>query len=214
MFWIIDIGIILVLAGCTFMGYKKGLAKCLIKILSFVIALVVAFILFKPVASLITTKTSVDDNIRSSIIKIIPESEKVDENSDLPKSMIEHINNEIKTNVNETKETVVNTVANEITKTAVNVLAWISIFIVVRIILYVITAIFSVLTELPIIKQIDKIGGVAYGVLQAAVIIFVIFGIISFISPVIDNSGLIATINKSILGSVVYKSYTIMKILF
>ena len=214
MFWIIDIGIILVLAGCTFMGYKKGLAKCLIKILSFVIALVVAFILFKPVASLITTKTSVDDNIRSSIIKIIPESEKVDENSDLPKSMIEHINNEIKTNVNETKETVVNTVANEITKTAVNVLAWISIFIVVRIILYVITAIFSVLTELPIIKQIDKIGGVAYGVLQAAVIIFVIFGIISFISPVIDNSGLIATINKSILGSVVYNNNPIMKILF
>ena len=41
MFWIIDLIILVILALCVFFGYKRGLAKCAIKILSFIIALVI-----------------------------------------------------------------------------------------------------------------------------------------------------------------------------
>ena len=218
MFWIIDVIILAILALCVFLGYKRGLAKCVIKIISFFVALAVAFVFFRPVGNFIKDNTQIDDGIRSSITKIIEsdveEEGQVNEDSKLPSSMIDHINNEIKTSVNQTTETVVTSVADEVANTAVNVIAWLGIFIVVRIILLIVTLVFSLLTELPVLKQMDKTGGVIYGVLEAAVIVFVIFGIISFISPMIESSGLIDMINKSIIGSLLYNHNIIMNFLF
>lgn len=216
MFWLVDVLILALLALCVFMGYKRGLAKCAIKILSFIIAIVVAFIFFKPVSSLIIKNTEIDDNIKGAITKVleddVKENGEVKEDTNLPESMIAHINEEIKTNVYKTKEAVVTNVADQISTVAVNAIAWIGLFIATRILLLVLTLIFSFLTELPILKQIDKVGGIVYGVLQAAVIVFVIFAIISFVSPMIKDSSLISTINKSPIGSVLYNNNPIMKI--
>ena len=46
---IIDIVIVAIIALCLFLGYRRGLTGSLLKILSFVLAIVIAFILFKPV---------------------------------------------------------------------------------------------------------------------------------------------------------------------
>lgn len=216
MFWIIDLIIIAILALCVFLGYKRGLAKCVIKIISFVLAIVIAFMFFKPVGNIIKDKTEIDDNIKTSITKVIDEdvqeNGEVKEESNLPQSMIEHINEEIKTNVNKTKESVVATAAEEISNITINVIAWIGIFIVVRIALLIVTLVFSILTEVPVIKQADKIGGIIYGILQAAVIVCVVFTIISFISPMIEQTGLVEMINKSFIGSVIYNYNPIMKL--
>ena len=216
--WIIDIIILIILGLCVLLGYKRGLAKCVIKILSFVIAIVVAFALFKPISNWIINNTEFDDSIRNAISQTVKEevqeSGKVKEESNLPQSMVEYINEEIKTNVSQTKETVVNNIAQEVSVLAVNVCAWIGIFILTRIALLIVTAIFSLITDLPVLKQIDKAGGIIYGILEALVIVFVIFGIISFISPMIENTQLIAAINKSIIGSALYNNNVLLKIVF
>ena len=216
MFWIVDLIIVLILLLCLFLGYKRGLAKCIIKILSFIIAIIVAFVFYKPVSNLIIDNTEIDDNIRNSITQIIQkdveEEGEVKEDTNLPTSMIEHINKEIKNNVENTKETVVNNVANEVAATSVNVISWLGLFILTKLVLFIVSLLTSALTELPILKQIDKIGGVIYGILEAGVIVFVAFAIISYISPMIENTGLVKTINKSIIGSVLYNNNPIMKI--
>lgn len=214
---IIDIIILSLIALCVILGYKKGLTKCVIKILSFVIALVVAFILFKPVSNLIINNTTIDDNIRNSIINLIQDdveqNGKISEDTSLPQSMIEYINESIETSVNQTKMTVVNTVANEISVGIVNVCVAIGLFIIVRIALIFVKALSSIITDLPIIKQVDKVGGILYGLFEALIIIFVIFAIISFISPMIESSGLIEVINKSIIGTVLYNNNLLLKII-
>ena len=48
---IVDLIIIAVVLLFIFLGYKKGLTGSLIKLLSFIIAIVVAFVLYKPVAN-------------------------------------------------------------------------------------------------------------------------------------------------------------------
>ncbi len=47
---VIDLIVIGIIALFTFLGYKQGLVKAAIKILSFLIAIVVAFILYKPIS--------------------------------------------------------------------------------------------------------------------------------------------------------------------
>ena len=64
--WVIfDLLIIGIIGLCTFIGYKQGLVKAIIKILSFVIAIVIALILYKPVSNIIIKNTSIDDNIKN-----------------------------------------------------------------------------------------------------------------------------------------------------
>lgn len=217
MSFIVDIIILVILALSIFLGYKKGLTKCIIKIFSFVIALVIAFVLFKPISNFIINKTSIDDNIKNSIVQIvqddISEEGKVKEDSNLPNSMVNYINESIKNSVNETKNTIVNTVAEDISKGIVNVCVAIGLFIVARIALIFVSAISSIVTDLPIVKQVDKLGGVAYGIIRALIVIFIIFAIISLISPMIEDSGLIVTINKSILGSIFYNHNILLNII-
>ena len=50
---IIDLIILGLILLCVFFGYKKGLTKCVIKILSFVIAIVIAVVLFKPISNFV-----------------------------------------------------------------------------------------------------------------------------------------------------------------
>ena len=218
MFWVVDLIIVIILALCVFLGYKRGLAKCVIKIISFVVALIVAFALFKPVSNFIIDNTEIDDNIKSSITNIlqkdVEEDGKVKEDTNLPKSMVEHINEELKNNIENTKETVVNSIANEIATVSINVISWIGLFLLTRLILLIVTALTSFLTDLPILKQIDKTGGIIYGVLEAAVIVFAVFALISFISPMIENTGLVRTINKSLIGSILYNNNFLMQIIF
>ena len=215
---IVDLIILAILSICIFLGYKKGLTKCVIKILSFVIALAIAFVLFKPVSALIINNTTIDDNIRDSIVSLIQddveEEGKVSKESNLPESMIKHINKTIEESVNETKMTVVNNVAKELSIGIVNIFVAIGLFIIARIALIFVSAISSMITDLPIIKQVDKLGGVVYGLVEALIIVFIIFAIISFISPMIENSGIIVAINKSIVGSILYNNNLLIKIVF
>ena len=218
MSWIVDLVILAILALCVLLGYKRGLAKCAIKILSFVIALIVAFVFFRPISNWVIQNTEFDDNIKNSITHIIQDDVEEDgelkEDSNLPQSMVEHINEEIKAGVNQTKENAVNTVANEISIIAVNICVAVGLFIATKLILLIVNAIFSLITDLPILKQIDKTGGIIYGVLEATIIVFAVFAVISAISPIIENTGLIAMINKSVLGSILYNNNLLMKIIF
>lgn len=215
---IID-GIILgLLLLCILIGYKKGLTKCVIKILSFVVAVVIAAILFKPISNIVIEKTEIDDNIKSAIVGIVEkdveENGKVEEETNLPQSMVNYINESIDQNINETKVTIVNNVAEQISKTIINVGVAIILFILARIALMLVSALSSIITDLPIIKQFDKLGGVLYGLVEALIIIFVVFAIISFISPMIEDSGLVSAINKSVLGAALYNNNLLLKIVF
>ena len=50
---IVDLVIVAIILLCVGLGYKRGLTGCLLKIISFILAIIVACILFKPVSILI-----------------------------------------------------------------------------------------------------------------------------------------------------------------
>lgn len=215
---IIDLIIVGILALCIFLGYKKGLTKCVIKILSFIIAVVVTAILFKPISNFVIQNTKVDETIREAVINIVKndveETGKVKEETNLPKAMVDYINKSVENAVNEAKNSVIEVVADNIAVIAINVGVAILLFIIIRIALIFISALSKIITDLPIIKQFDKAGGILYGLLEALIIIFVVLALISFISPVIEQTGIIVAINKSFIGSILYNNNILLKIVF
>ena len=212
----IDLIIAAILGISIFFGYKNGLTKSLIKIVSFIIAIIIAAIFFKPVSNFVIEKTEIDDNIKQAVvnlvIKDVEEEGKVKEDTNLPKAMVDYINESVENTIEDTKTNIVNKSAEKIAETAINVGTAIILFIIARIILLVITALTDILTDLPVIKQLDKTGGVLYGIIKALLIIFVIFALISLISPALEKTEIIKSINQSFIGSFLYNNNILLNI--
>lgn len=209
---IIDLIIVAVIAICIIIGYVRGLTGCLIKILSFVLSLVIAFILFVPVSNFVIENTQIDENLEKSIREMIISDNKSSE-KEMPTAMSDYINKRAEEIVDNAKEEVVNATARDISQTIVKAGTWIALFIVARIALIFLKLITSLISKLPVIKQCDKLGGIIYGVLEGLLITYFALAVISFITP-ITNKNLSENINKSYLGSQMYNHNLLLKIIF
>ena len=212
---IIDIVILAILVLCVIMGYKRGLAKCLINVLAFLIAIVIAAMLFKPASIIVRETTEVDENIHSSIVSLFEQEEKEKKDDDEKSSPImEYLTEKAKDATEEKKKEVVNNAANELAIKIVDVLSFIGVFIIVRILLIFVKVLAGLITKLPIIKQCDKIGGIVYGILQALVIIFIALAVITAVSAVINKYELLNLVNESYIGSRLNSNNILLKLIF
>ena len=215
---IIDLVIIAIIALCVLVGYHKGLTGALLKIVSFVLALIIAFILFKPVSNFIIDKTDWDENleqaIRQSILKDEEKTNDETQKENMPEVITDYINNAVEKAGNEAKTAIVDSTAREVAIMIINIAVAIALFIVSKIILLLVKGLANLLTKLPVIKQCDKLGGIIFGILQSPVIIYVALAIISFASPMMSETGIIEGLQKSYIGSTMYNNNLLLKIIF
>lgn len=208
---IVDLIIIAVVLLFIFLGYKKGLTGSLIKLLSFIIAIVVAFVLYKPVANAVIENTVIDDNIRATLsatLGVEDKTENTEEN--VPSTIMNNINKEIENATDEVKANVI----DHTTITIVNIGSGIVIFLAVRVILVIISLFAKILTDLPVIKQVDKLGGLAYGAIEGIVIVYAVLAVISLTSVIWANNAVVTAIAKSSLGEMLYNNNIILNLLF
>lgn len=214
---IIDLVIVAVIALCIIVGYIKGLTGSLIKILSFVLSLVIAFILFVPISNFVISNTQIDENIENSIREIIisnnTQTEIAEEKSEMPTAITNYINQKVEEVADEAKATVAEVVAKDVSQTIVKAGIWIALFIIARIALIFLKLITSIIARLPVIKQFDKLGGIIYGLIEGLIIIYIALAVISFITPMI-NGTLAADINKSYIGSIMYNNNLLLNVIF
>lgn len=202
---IIDLIIIGIILLFTFLGYKRGLIKVAIHLCTFVIAIIVAFLLYKPVANIVITNTTIDENIENAITsKILPEGtaedDEVDLSSDLPSIILKNSENTVKS------------ISKSISTTLIETLCLLALFIIVKIILKFVTILADLIAKLPILKQFNELGGTIYGVLEGFLIVFVGLAIISLIAPVLDPS-VLTSINNSTVGAILYNNNIVLKLL-
>lgn len=216
---LIDLIVIGILLLSTFLGYKKGLIGVVFKIVSTLIAIVIALILFKPVSGYIMNNTQFAQNIETTIVEKLAteniESGKIkEEDSQLPSVIVDYINEEVTKNVNDARNTVVEVIAKNLAKTAIELIVIVGIFIAVRILLIFAKVILQAIAELPIIKQFNEVGGILYGLLRGALLIYVVLAIVSLILPMLDKGAVLGAINETILTKMLYNNNLILMLFF
>lgn len=217
---IIDLVIVGIFIACVGMGYFKGLTGSLLKIVSFVLALVIAFVLFKPVANFVIEHTNWDENLEQAIKEMLLEDtkqeevQKANEEQSMPDAIMNYINEAVEQAGTDAKNAIVETTARNVAVTIINSAVLIVLFLISRIVLILVKGLANIITKIPIIKQVDKLGGIIYGVLEFLVILYIILAIISFISPMIAGTGIIKGIQDSFLGSRFYNNNLLLKIIF
>ena len=219
---IVDLIIVGIIALCAILGYFRGLTKSLLKIVSFVLALVIAFVLFKPISLLIINHTQIDDNIQKAIeekmVGFVDQTsgnveEAMRENSSMPEVMTKYIQEAVAENKGNTEEAA-KQAAKSVADIIINAGTWILVFILARVILIFAKSILELIVKLPVIKQMDKIGGVFYGILEGLIIIYVAFAILSFVSPMFDSAEVLSAVNKAAIGGQIYNNNIILKLIF
>lgn len=185
---IVDLIIIGIVVLSTFLAYRKGLVKLAIGLCAFAISIVATIILYQPVSNLIINVTAIDEAIEDAIYEKANDIMKDDKN--------EVTNQVIETAKNEMLPETARTLAVNIVRGGVMIV----LFIAIRIALRFITALADAIAKLPIIDQLNKTGGILYGVLRGILIIYVtllILGIPGQINP--DNT-IKTSIDQSFLG--------------
>ena len=209
---ILDIIIILIFLASAFMGYKKGLVNVIFNVLAFVIALIITFLLYKPVTSLVINNTNLDEKISSIIVDNGTIKNEQTEDDEIRDNA--YIEKYVKDIAIDKTNNVVEDVSITVSKKIVEIIVMIGLFIISRIVLILLKFIFNSVAELPIIKQFNEVGGLLYGILRGIIVIFILLAILFFIVSISNNQTFTKLIDTSFITKIIYTNNVILKIAF
>lgn len=210
---ITDLILIAIVMVFVIIGYVKGLTGSLIKLASFIVAVVLALILYKPLSNVVMQKTQIDEKIETAIIQNFSKTENQNEEN-MPTTLVESINNKIEKETTDARNEIVEKTAKSTTLTIMRVGTAIAIYLALRLVLFIVSVLAKGITQLPLLKEVDKAGGIAYGLVQGIVMVYVLLGIISLISVVWTNNPVVEAISKSYVGLILYNNNIILKLIF
>jgi len=216
---LIDLIIVALIALFTFLGYKKGLIKVAFKIVSFFIAILIAIVLFKPVSNIIIDNTQIDDNLKNSISQkfqgIDLSIELTEEQAEgTPEFMLDFVNKYIAEAATDATQNISEIVSTKLAETIINAGVILGLYVVARILLIFARVLLEGIANLPFLKQFNEIGGLIYGLLKGLFIVYFVLAIISLTSPMYPNAGFLKMIDESFIGSMMYNSNLLLKLMF
>ena len=119
-----DLGILLIIFISTIIGYKVGFIKVAFRLLSFILALVIALVLYKPISNLIIDHTSIPHKIETQISSRLSSEDK------------SSTDNIVSNYYNNVKNYSTNVMAHNISITIVNISSVLLVFIITRFLLF------------------------------------------------------------------------------
>ena len=212
----VDLIILIIMVSSIFVGLKKGLISCIIDIAAVIVALILAILLCRPITNVVIENTNFDESLATTISQNIPLSDtdfKVEANTNLPEGIVNYING-ITENVNTSKEEAFNAIGVELASGIISVIVFIAIFVIVRLVLALIKVVSKIIDKIPLLSQVNKVGGAICGAIEGAIIIYAIFAVISMIAPVISNTNLLELIYNSNIGSMMYNNNLVLNSIY
>ena len=201
--FLVDLILIAVIALFAFIGYKRGLIKVAFNLISFILAIVISIVLYRPISTFVINYTPLDDMIETAVEERLSSSDITTEEKE----------NIVSNYYNNIKNSSTAVIADGISKTIINIGCMIIVFIVSKIILFFFRSMGDLIAKLPLIKQVNHAGGFLYGILKGFIIIYLLLALISIISPIIDINEIVTIINNSIITNIMYNN-NIIFILF
>ena len=217
---LVDLVIISMIISNAFWGYRRGLVSVVFKIITFVISLLVVFVLYKPVSQSIINSTELDEILTEALADNLTGNALDEgvfvftEETTVSKGMVELIQSFVSEALNESTGDPVNYVASKLAVFMIQTGTFLLLFMLSRCLLLFVKFAAELIANLPIIKMFNKSGGLIYGVLKGFFTVYLILAVFSLISPIIYDYGVIQAIQDSALGRGRYDNNLILNIFF
>ena len=210
---ILDIIVLAILALSIFLGYKKGLINVVFNLCAFLVAIILTWILYTPITNLVIEKTDLDENIKNTIIEKGVTTEQGDINEE-EHGISKFIQQYVTKNIEGAKNDVVKSSADVIAEKTVAIIVAIGLFLAIRIILILLKFIANGIAELPIVKQLNEVGGLVYGLIRGVFVIYLLFSICFIIMSVNNIESISTAIENSIISQFIYNHNIILDVIF
>jgi len=212
--------VLAILAIGAIIGWKKGFVDMLFGAVSMTIALILAVLIGPKLGAFIQENTGLVDTLSVKVGQTlnledlaieVPEPDAFVENLNLPAVIKEKITSaefEEKLNLDKMAEDaskkMAEVVATFLAKTIITALCFVIVFVVALILLFVLNKILDLVAKLPLLKQANQLAGLALGTVQAILIIWLFFAIVTVISGTEFGQSIFGYINSSKLLSFLY----------
>lgn len=212
---IIDIIIIALIALGVFFGYKKGLVGILIGVASLILSIILAFVLQGPVSEYLYS-TPVGTSIESKVTEFVNDTLSSENNENVDSEDNTKKENDFFSKVIQdatNSEDTVKEASKNITMFILKGITFIGIFILVRIICYILQMILNVVFDLPILHSVNKFGGMAINLVVTLLKLWILLAAIQLISSVVAIDFITNLINQSYLTKLLYENNILLNIL-
>jgi Colicin V production protein. len=225
-----DYVVLAIIIGFGLAGLVKGLVLSVFKIASFFIAIVLSVKLY-PKAADFLAKTPLYDNIKASILKsllgryeaAVPVSSQdgasaldtVVNRLALPdfikKSIIEKI--PAPSDIIDVS-TILGNISDEMAKVIISILGVVLLFILIRLGIFIIGFILKGVTRLPVIRELDRFGGLAFGALEGILMVYILFAVLMLFNSSVQFKHIFENIESSVLANNFYQNNIIISWMF
>lgn len=210
---ILDIVIVAIILLNVYLCYRKGLVNLAVGLIAVVAAIILSVIFYKPVTNIIIENTQFDETLENTIVETFaPEGASAGQVKYV--GILSYLETEVGNAINKTQNEVVYETANVMAEKVINLIVFIGIFTVVRVALFALTFVADAITSLPILKQLDDVGGILYGLVKSLLIIYVVLAIVFFVVNVTGNTTVSDAITSSYITEFFYNNNLLLNILF
>lgn len=190
--WMLIIVLVIIL-GQAFVGLKRGLIKTVFSIFSVIIVMVLTALISPKVGKVLQSNEKIFEYVHENVEELIPEGIQMDgmkEDTDLLKNLklpeviqttllknnTESINEKLSTN------NFKDYITNYLTCLVINAIGYVATFMVLTAIIKIVCNLVDIISKLPVLNTVNKIGGVAVGLVLGLLSVYVFFILITIFS--------------------------------
>lgn len=201
---VLDLVVIALIILGAFSGKKKGLVGIIVGFASLILSIVLAFAFQSVVADAIY-----DMGLGSAVKEMAQESiqKQIDEGSGEDATFYGQIISNV------ADETQIEQTAESVSRFVMKGLSFIAIFLIVRLICYILQMVLNVVFNLPILNTINGTGGIVVGALGVLIRIWILLALLSFVAPLPMFSSVMSYIDQTFITKLLYNNNLLVAVI-
>lgn len=213
----LDIATVAILAYIIYRSYKKGLVRVIIEVIGYLASLIIAYFLSSSVGGWIYTlllKPVVSDHVSDAISQ-----QTAAQSSQLASQLSGYaqffslgggdpnqvIGDALKAGGGSATNTIMDTLVAPVLMSVGRIIAFVIIFAICMIVVRLIARAADVVFKIPLIRQINELGGAAVGAVKAVLVMFVVCTLVTISLPIFSMQEKPPITNNTIDSTYVFK---------
>ncbi|WP_427340686.1 CvpA family protein [Caloranaerobacter sp. DY30410] len=218
----VDYVVIVILLVNGIGGLSKGLIITVFNLFGFILSLYIAKLYYPVIANFIKNNPNIIYTIKKYVttrVEII--MNKIGNSGSigdffeilkLPSKLGENMINDPNVNsyMNNTINTASDMISTKLTGLFIDIISIIIVFLVAKFILYVIVSILDNIAQLPVLRQINKLAGLIFGLIKGIFILYILFAIITPVITMFPDGTVAKGVFDSSIGHYLYSNNLII----
>lgn len=201
-----DLIVVLFVLLLLLLGFRKGLLAMVYRFTSFFVSLVIAWLLYPRAADLLSAfglEQWIADLVRANYVEPSLEQATADI-SDLPAYL--------QSMVQSGQIGLTDAATAQVTHLIMNIAAFVLVLILVRLVVWVIGQLLHVVSKLPVIGCLNRIGGAALGAAEGILLVYIVLALLFAAAPLRSSQQVEQYIEQSVLTKAMYENNPLVQL--